>query len=130
MYKELRKEAKKKVEAKMAFYICAIAFSSVSIVLLMLSFYMPSIGIWLKLPIPIFMMVLAILYLFIFGYPNSGGTTSENWREEAIEREMIQLYQQKKAGMPPLEDLSETEVLELKELERLKRKWDRDEDFV
>ena len=46
MYKELRKEAKKKVEAKMAFYICAIAFSSVSIVLLMLSFYMPSIGIW------------------------------------------------------------------------------------
>ena len=129
MYKELRKKAKKKVEAKMGFYICAIVFSFVTVVLLMLSFYLPSVGFWLRLPIPIFIMVLAILYLSAFGLPTNG-TLSQDWQEEEIEKEMIKLYRQKKAQLPPKEELSETEVLELKELERLQKKWEWGEDFV
>ncbi len=129
MNKELRKEAKKRVEAKMAFYICAIVFTVVTVVLLMLSAYLPAVGFWLRLPIPIFIMVLGILYLSIFGLPNSGALSAD-WQEEEIEKEMIRLYRQKKTQLPSQEELSETESLELKELERLQEKWDRGEDYV
>lgn len=129
LYDELRKKAKKKVEAKMAFYICAVVFTFTTVVLLLLSFYLPGAGFWLRLPIPIFIMVLGILYLTAFGLPTTGAL-SEDWQEQEIEREMIKLYRQKKAQLPPLEELSETEILELKALERLKRKWDGEDDFV
>ncbi|MEZ5044636.1 MAG: 2TM domain-containing protein [Saprospiraceae bacterium] len=129
MNKELRKKAKKKVEAKMAFYICAIVFTFVTVLLLMLSFYLPGAGFWLRLPIPVFVMVLIILYLSAFGLPATGAL-SKDWQEEEIEKEMFKLYQQKKAQIPPPEDLSETDILELKELERLKKKWDWGEDYV
>ena len=129
MYKDLRKKAKKKVEAKMAFYICAIIFAFITVLLLMISSYLPSVSFWLRLPIPVFIMVLGILYISAFGLPNNGAL-SKDWQEEEIEREMIKLYEQKKSELPPLEELSETEILELKELERLKKKWDLREDFV
>jgi len=129
MYKELRKKAKKKVEAKVAFYTSIIVFSFTTIVLLMLSFYLPAISFWLRLPIPIFIMVLGILYLSAFGY-NAQGTLSEDWQEEEIEREMMKLYQQRKGQLPPLKDCSEAEILELKELERLQNKWYGEEDYV
>jgi len=129
MHEELHKKAKKKVEAKMSFYICCIVFFFVTIVLLMLGSYLPQIGFWLKLPIPIFIMVLIILYLYAFGLPNSGAL-SEEWQEQEIEKEMIRLYRRQKAQLPPLEELSETDRLDLKELERLREKEGWDEDFV
>jgi hypothetical protein len=129
MYEEIRKEAKKKVEAKMAFYICTIVFTFTTIVLLMLSFYLPSVAIWLKLPIPIFIMVLGVLYLSAFGVPFTE-THGEDWKEEEIQKEMIKLYRQKRAQLPPQEELSASEMLELRELEELEEKWDRGEDFV
>ena len=129
MYKELRKKAKKKVEAKMAFYICAIVFFFVTMILLMLSSYLPSISFWLRLPIPIFIMVLGILYLSAFGFPTNGALSNE-WQEEEIEREILRLYQRKKTQLPPMEELSETEILELEKLERLEEKYYRGEDFV
>lgn len=95
----------------------------------MLSFYLPVISFWLRLPIPIFIMVLGILYLSVFGLPFTG-ELSEDWQEEEIEKEMIKLYRHRKAQLPPIEDLTETEILDLKELERLHEKWDRGEDFV
>lgn len=123
---ELRKKAKKKVEAKMAFYTCAIIFPCVMVVLLMLSFYLPAAGFWLRLPIPILIMVLGIIYLSAFGMPFTGAL-SEDWQEEEVEKEMIKLYQKRKNQLLPQDDLSETEMLELKELERLKMKWDSEE---
>ena len=129
MYKELQKKAKKKVEAKMGFYICAIVFSFTTIILFMLSFYLPSIAFWLRLPIPAFIMVLVILYLSAFGLPTTGAL-SKDWQEEEIEKEMLKLYRQKKAQLPPLDELSETEILELKEVEQLRKKWDWGEDYV
>lgn len=129
LYKELRKKAKKKVETKMSFYICALVFSFTTLVLLMLSFYLPGIAFWLRLPIPIFIMVLGILYLSAFGLPTTGAL-SEDWQEAEIEKEMTKLYREKKSQLPPLKELSETEILELKELERLQKKWDRNEDYV
>lgn len=128
-YEDLRKKAKKKVENKMAFYICAVVFSFTTLVLLMLSFYLPGAAFWLRLPIPVFIMVLGVLYLTAFGLPSTGAL-SEDWQEAEIEKEIAKLYRQKKAQLPPGETLSEIEILELKELERLQKKWGRDEDFV
>jgi hypothetical protein len=129
MEKQLRKKAEKKVIAKIAFYQSLVVFSCISVVLLILSFYLPGAAIWLRLPIPIFVMVLGILFLTVFGIPTAEGI-SDNWKEEEIEKEMNKLRWRKKVQLPPLEDLSETEVLELKELERLQEKWDLDEDYV
>ena len=129
MYKELRKKAEKKVQAKLDFYICVVVFSVITIILLMLGVYIPSISFWLKLPIPVFIMVLGVLYLTAFGLP-SGKGLSDNWREEEIEKEMLRLYRQRKSEFPPLEELSETEKLELKELERIRNQKDAGEEYV
>ena len=129
MYNELRKEAKKKVEAKMAFFICAIVFTCATVLLLMLGITLPVISMWLWLPIPAFIMVLGILYLNAFGFP-AKGTLSLDWQEEEIEKEMVRLYRKKKAALPPLEELSESERLELKELDRLQKEREWDDDLV
>ncbi|HMQ84866.1 MAG TPA: 2TM domain-containing protein [Saprospiraceae bacterium] len=129
MYHELRKKAEKKVQAKMAFYICVIVFSFTTVILLMLSFYLPAISFWLRLPIMAFIMVLGVLYLTVFGWP-AKRSLNHDWQEEEIEKEMRKLYQQKKTQLPPAQDLSEEERLELKELERLEKKWDGEEDYV
>ena len=128
MYKELRELAEKKVQAKMTFYITAIVFAFVSVILLMIGSYLPVVAFWLKLPIPVFIMVLAILYIQAFGFPNSDAL-SEDWQEEEIEKEMIRLYQERKSLLPPAEDLSEEQTLELKELYRLEEKHDLYEDY-
>lgn len=120
MDKEIEKAARKKVQAKMSFYTCAIIFPTVALVLLMLSFAIPGAAFWLRLPIPILMMVLAIVYLSAFGFPFSE-VGSADWQEDEVEREMIRLYRKQKA-----EQVSKDEVLpdnlELKELERVATK--------
>jgi len=129
MYKELRKKAKKKVEAKKTFYVCTVVFSFTSLILIILSYAIPDITFWLMIPIPVFLMVLGVLYLSAFGWPWIAGN-SEDWEEEEIEKEMLKLYRRRRNELPPLEDLSETEILELKELERIKKKWSGEEDYV
>jgi hypothetical protein len=49
------------------------------------------------------------------------------WEEEELEREIYKLHRRKKRMLPPPEEISEEDRLELKELERLKRKWEDDE---
>ena len=129
MYKEIREKAEKKVEAKKGFFICSIVFSFTAIVLIILSFLIPAARFWLLLPIPILGMVLGVLYISAFGW-RSDGKLSEDWEEDEIEREMIKLYKKKRTELPPVEELSEKEVLELKKLERLKQKWEWGEDYV
>ena len=129
-YEELRHQAEKKVKVKLAFLICASVFFFTTIILLTLSYYLPAVAFWLRLPIPVFMMVLGILYLTAFGLPSTNGG-SENWREEEIEKEMLRLYRQNKSRLQPTAEMSPTEVLELKELEQLEEKWERrTNDFV
>ena len=125
----MRKKAKRKVQAKMNFYTLSLVFSFTTVLLLMLSFYIPSISFWLMLPIPAFVMVLGVSYLSAFGLP-SAGVHSDDWKEEEIEKEMIKLYRQKKVDLPSFDELSETEILELKELDRLQEKWGPEEDLV
>ncbi|TXF91152.1 hypothetical protein FUA23_02680 [Neolewinella aurantiaca] len=123
MEPELREEAEKRVKAKVAFYQTALIFSGVIVVLLMLSFYLPGAAIWLRLPIPILLVVLGVVFLSAFGLPVNGKFT-DNWREDEVAKEIDKLRRRRKVQLPPMEDLSETEILELKELERLQNKWD------
>jgi hypothetical protein len=129
MEDELRQQAEKKVKAKLVFFYCAIIFSFTSVVLLMLSFYLPEAGIWLRLPIPVFLMVLGLIYLSAYGLPTVNGN-SDDWEEEEIEKEMHKLRRRQRVQLPPLENLSESDRLELKELERLQDKWETGDDYV
>jgi hypothetical protein len=131
MREELRKKAKKRVEARMGFYITGIVFFFVTIVLLLLSTYLPGYS------------FLAVVTDTDFrdgtGYPVPDqlsasldrGSFSEDWQEVEIEKEMTKLHQQKaKPSVPPEEELPTRENLELKELEHLKDKRDWGEDLV
>lgn len=131
MDKELRKKAEERVEAKTNFITTAFIFLGVSVVLGLLSFYLPSISFWLLLPLPVFAMVLGVMYVMTYGY-NFTGPPSLDWKEREIEKEMYRLAQSHGEGDAAYsDDLTEEDRLELKELSRLQRKWGpRDDEFV
>ena len=130
MYEELRKKAKKRVEAKVGFYVVAMIFAAISIILLVVSFTVPPpASFWVRFPILVLALVLGIIYLATFGFPFTN-ILSQSWQEEEIEKEMARLYKEERPALPPEEELSEDDRLELKELERLKQKWDRGEEYV
>lgn len=125
---DLTRKAAKKVAKKLAFYQCVVVFSTVSIVLLMLSAYLPSIAFWLLIPIPIFLMIIGLTFVDAYGLPVNG-KLSEDWEAEAIEAEVAKMRRQR----PVIDDeapLSQADQLELKELERLQEKWTVPEDYV
>lgn len=135
-HEEIQKAAKKKVEAKKAFYILTFIFGFVSIVLMGITIYInttydPPLGeyFWLMLPIPAFILTLGILYLAIFGIPGAKNST-DDWEARQMKAEMFRLYRQNGLSLPPEQELSDEDKLELKELERLKQKWEGSEDLV
>lgn len=125
MYDELRRRAQKKVDGKKGFYVTAVVFGLISLILVVISLVVPAGGFWIRFPILIFGMVLGIIYVSVFGIPYSGILSNE-WEEEEIEREMMKMYHHQRRYLPPPEDLTEEDKLELKELERLKEKWEND----
>ena len=125
-YDEIREKAEKRVQNKKGFYVVTATFISVSIILYVLSlFFHGSIVFWLRFPILVLVLVLGILYVSIFGLP-----FSSNWEEEEIEKEITKELRRNPPALPPEEELSEDDKLELKELERLKKKWDPYDDYV
>ena len=130
MQEDLREKAKKKVEAKMAFFVIAAIFSAISLILIVISFQIGgSAAFWIRFPMLIFAMVLAIMYIPIFGLPYSK-FMNEDWQEVEIEKEMARMQRTQRVELPPEEDLSEEDRLELKELQRLKDKWESGEEYV
>lgn len=129
MYEELREQAQKKVRVKTGFFILTIIFSFTIIVLLMLSFYLSGISFWLRLPIPVLLMVLGVLYISTFGY-SATSSPNQDWQEAEIEKELLKIYQKKRSELPPLEELSETEILELRALEQILQKENGTDDLV
>jgi hypothetical protein len=130
MNEDVKKQAKKNHRAKQDFYITAATFVAISIILLVVStvFEGSIVAFWVRLPILVLALALGIVYISMFGFSFRAFSDKTSWEEEQIEKEMRRLYQQRRNELPPGEDLSEEDVLELKELERLKRKWyDHDE---
>ena len=126
MYDEIRKKAERKVKAKKGFYVVAMTFAAVSIILYVISLNFSGwAAYWIKFPILVLALVLAIVYVGTFGLP-----FSHDWEEKEIEKEMARLYRKEPPALPPPEELSDEERLELKELERLRKKWDPYDDFV
>lgn len=125
-YDELREKAEKKVQEKKGFYVVMSTFIAVSVILyvLSLSFHGPVVF-WLRFPILVLTLVLGVLYVAVFGLP-----FNNNWEEEEIEKEMAKELKRNPLALPEEEDLTEEDKLELKELERLKKKWDPYDDFV
>ncbi|MEM6769564.1 MAG: 2TM domain-containing protein [Bacteroidota bacterium] len=124
---DLRKSAKKKVDAKLAFYTCSLVFSAAAIVLIILSFAIPKIAVWVLIPLPVLAMVLGVLYFSAFGYPGANRDV-EDWKEEEIQREMRKLQRRKKTKQANNSAIEQDE-LTLKELERVEA-LPREEDFV
>lgn len=126
-YDELRKRAEKKVKGKKAFYILATVFGALSVILYVVSLqFWGWAAYWIRLPILIFALVLAIVYVSIFGF----AFMDTDWEEEEVEKEIARLSKISPLELPSGEELSEEDKLELKELERLKRKWQDEDDYV
>lgn len=124
MHDEIEKKAKQKVEEKKSFYFVSMIFLMVSIILFVLSIIIGGqAAFWIRFPILVLGLLTAVFYFFIFGFPFSNVLTEE-WEEEELEKEMFKLYRRKRRMLPPPEELSDEDRLELKELERLKQKWE------
>ena len=54
MYDELRDKAEKKVEGKKGFYVTAVVFGFISLILIVISISVPAGGFWIRFPILIF----------------------------------------------------------------------------
>jgi fatty acid desaturase len=122
MYDELERKAKKKVDDKVGFFVTAVVFGFISIILGVI--WLATGGsLWIMFPALILALILGIVYLSMFGLPYTG-TFGREWQEEEIEREMMRMYYQRRKYLPPPEELSEDDRLELEELERLKEKWE------
>jgi hypothetical protein len=134
---DIREKAKKRVEAKKGFYVVAFIFGAISVILVAINLILlfnyrpsaPDVHIWLLFPILIFMLVLGGMYLSIFGLPGSRAQ-NEDWEDREMRREMLRLYEREGIQLPPDKELSDEDRLELKELDRLKQKWERRDDFV
>ena len=124
MYDELHRKAKKRVDDKVGFAVTAAVFGFISVILIVISFTVGGSGaFWIRFPILIFALVLGIIYIAMFGIPFLG-TYSPEWQDEEIEREMMRMYYRRRKYLPPPEELSDEDRLELEELERLKEKWE------
>ena len=127
MEEDIEKKAQQKVEEKKTFYFVSMIFLMVSIILFVLSTIIGGpAAFWIRFPILVLGLLTAVFYFVIFGFPFSNVLTPQ-WEEEELEREMYKLQRRKKRMLPPPEEISEEDRLELKELERLKRKWEDDE---
>ena len=128
MYDEIEYQARRKVRKKRSFFIVATVFAFVSSILIAISLAVPAGGFWVLFPVFIFALILGMIYLIMFGIPYTG-TYSKEWEEEEIDHEMMRIYYQRRKYLPPAEELSEDDRLELKELERLREKWEYREDY-
>ncbi len=130
MYEEIRKKAQQRVQAKKGFFVVAMIFASISLILFIISIsfdFRAFVIFWINFPTLILGLILAIMYVTIFGLPWQGMSAKE-WEEQEMEKEMARLFRQRQFKRPNSEDLSEEDILELKELERLEKKWKYGED--
>lgn len=131
MSEDLRKKAKKNHLDKQAFYIVVSVFVAISIILVVVSFAVgPGGAFWIRFPILVMALIVGIVYISMFGFSLRAFSNKTGWEEEQIEKEMRRLYRQRKSELPPGGELPQDDVLELKELERLKRKWYDYDEFV
>ncbi|MEM1218366.1 MAG: 2TM domain-containing protein [Bacteroidota bacterium] len=120
---EILEKAEKRIEAKKSLLTLGVIFAFASAILMIVSFYVPAAEHWIRLPIPIMALLLGFLYVVTIGIPYE--MLSNQWREDEIEKERNKHAHRKPIALPSAEELTEEDRLELRELERLKEKWER-----
>ena len=131
MYDDLREEAVKELERKnkkwKEIQTVGVTFATVSIILFIISTRLyPAPAFWVRLPILILALVFGIVYTSEYGLPFFGSEVELT--DEEIELEMVKIY--RKSNLRKLSNDANEDNLELKELEELKDKYERGEDFV
>lgn len=127
--RELKKQAKKRVEEKKGFYVHFAVYAACAIFFFLLNvltgggrgdwwFFYPVLGWGLGV---------AIHYVSVFGIPGTD-ILSKRWEDRELEKEMSRLQGNKSMDAVDLPDQDpEIEELELKERELLRNKWNDDE---
>ena len=129
---DLRKKAKKRVEAKKGFYIHFGVYAACSIFFVLLN-YLTGDGNrgdwWFFYPVLGWGLGVAIHYITIFGIPGTD-IFSKSWEDRELQQEIARLHRNQEMETPnshtPNEELK-LGKLELKEKELLKKEWDEDE---
>ncbi len=131
MYEDIREKAVSELEQKRTkrkgIQIVGVTFTMVSIILLIISsrFYADT-AFWIRFPIIILALTFGIIYTSEYGLPFSGD--DDELSDEEIEREMVNIY--RKSNLDKLSNNSTDEKLELKEIEKLKVRYEGDTDYV
>ena len=113
--------AKKKVKAKKGFYGHLAAYVFVNLFMLVITMTQGEGLNWL-IPMSGWGIGLGMHYIRVFGWPGSGAG-SLDWEEKELQKEL------EKEGYDLRDFEDEEEGLELKQVEKVKRRW-RDDDFV
>ena len=126
-YTSLHEIATKKVRSKKRFYRHLACFISAMFLMLSINIFTYNwhTGFWSIFPFVTWGSMILLQYLLVFGFPVSGAL-SEEWEINQVKKELNKLDDTNlhKDGYA---DLSMEERLELKELDRLKSKWDSDQ---
>lgn len=131
MYEDIREKAVSELEEKRTrrkgIQVVGMTFAMVSIILFIISsrFYADT-AFWIRFPIIILALTFGIIYTSEYGLPFTG--EDDELSDEDIEREMVKIY--RKSNLDQLSANSTDERLELKEIEKLKERYEGDTDYV
>ena len=125
--KSIHDIAAKKVRSRRRFFRHLAFFLSAMVFLFGINFitYNWSDGMWALIPFLGWGSMILLQYLLVFGFPLSGAL-SEEWEENELRKELFKLDKDA-IDHDDYTNLSVEERLELKELDRLKNKWDSDQ---
>ena len=129
---DIRKQAKKRVEAKKGFYIHFGVYIVVGLFFLIMNLltYSESEGLWFYFPMLAWGIGLAIHYFVVFGLPGTN-ILSKEWEANEMEKEMDKILYQRNRLMEPSSDeldLEEEDFMELKKREKIVgKRWDQND---
>ena len=124
--REIREKAEKKVRDKKGFYAHLMSYAIVITFLFLLNLITSAHVWWFIYPALGWGLGLAFHYFAVFGFGKLG---DDEWEQKELEREIRRLKRNNHVVEEEEDILDLNEPLELKEIEKEKRKWD-DRDFV
>lgn len=129
-YTEFHKIARRKVRRKKWFHRHFALFIAGAIIIAVLG--SPYSSWWnvfrdqIETPTPIWGAVVLFHYLLVYGFPITGAL-SGRWEEKEMKKELNKLYSTNPVDEEDYQGMTFEDRLELKELDRLKSKWESDQ---
>ena len=128
-YRSPHEIAARKVRSKKRFYRHFAVFLASMFLMFSINIFNYSwhVGLWAIYPLVTWGSMILLQYLLVFGFPITGAL-SEEWEIEEMRKELYKVGRAHYDNGDYM-DLSREEQLELRELDRLKNKWETD-DYV